>query len=72
MKDMHTLYGLFALQRWVVVNCGNQSQVRYVGRIWSLILIGHLHLSGIWPGLFSRMDIKKTCVIMRLDDVLNI
>ena len=39
---------------------------RYVVLMWVLyvvaFLIKYLHLSGIWQGLWWKMDTKKTCV----------
>ena len=39
--------------------------------MWSLFLIGHLCLSGIWQGLRLRKDTKKIHIKMRLDYVLK-
>ena len=40
--------------------------------MWSLFLIGHLHLGGVWHGLWFKIITKKECGTMRLDDVLKI
>ena len=44
--------------------------VRLVGVMWSLFLIGQLHFSGIWHGLLLRTHAQKICVAMRLEYVL--
>jgi len=41
--------------------------IRYVG-----FLIEYLFLSGVWQGLYSRRDTKKTSVTTRLSYVLKI
>jgi hypothetical protein len=40
--------------------------------MWSLLLIGRLHLSGTWHGLQSRMDTKKRFFLMRYFCAQNI
>lgn len=45
-----------------MVNRQSQSQVRCMGRMQSLMLIGRLHLSGIWLGfVFKNGHQKDTC-----------
>ena len=36
------------------------------------MLIGCLHLSGMWLGVDPRMDMDKNMCLKRLDSVLNI
>ena len=37
------------------------------GLVWSVVFIGHLHLSSVWQGLEFWMDTHKPRVTMRLD-----
>ena len=42
--------------RWL---CTSYVLIRCMSLMWSLFLIGRLCLSGIWEGLWSRMDTKQ-------------
>ena len=46
-------------------------EVKYVGPMWSLFLIGHLYLSGIRQGLQLR-TLKGPRLMMKLDYMLRI
>lgn len=52
-------------------NISNYHLTKVCGPYVVTLLIGHIDLDGMWQGLWSRMDIIKTCVKVRLEHVFK-